>query len=149
MSTVQTTNEAQSYRGPTGAARFGYIAAIIVNVILWVLAHHRQLLEWGLPVITEDWPRILWAVRLSLGGSIVVHILYLLYDARWFRRLGEIVTGSLALLSMYVTFTVFPFALPNNLLEQVLRLGLLAGMVGLSITIIVHVGHLLNTRSAE
>ncbi|NLD43928.1 MAG: hypothetical protein GX657_10585 [Chloroflexi bacterium] len=142
MATMQATNNASVYRGPSLAARISYVAAIIVNVILWVIAH--QLLEWGIPFVTADWPDVLWAVRLSLGASIVANALYLFYDARWFRRLGDIVTGSAALMSLVVMFVIFPFALPINLMQQCFRLGLLALAICQGIAILVHTVRLLS-----
>ena len=38
----------------------GYIAAVVINAVLLVIAH--TLLRWPIPVITPAWADVLWAI---------------------------------------------------------------------------------------
>jgi len=136
-----TVKEFSTVRGPSAASRVGYAVAILVNTGLLYAADN--ILRWNVPFITGDWVDILWAVRLSLVAGIMANAMYIVYDADWFRHLTGIVTGALALLSMAVTYTVFPFHLPSEFIAEVMRLGMLAAMLGLTIAIIAGLVHLL------
>ena len=97
-------------REPSAPARVGYVVAVLVNAGLLYVA--ENLLAWNVPYVTEDWVAVLWAVRLSLVAGLAANAMYVAYDAAWFRHLTGIGTGALALLSMVITYAVFPFDLP-------------------------------------
>jgi hypothetical protein len=117
-----------------GAAgrRFGYIVAIVVNVLGFYIFH--SLLEWRVPFVTEAWTSVLWAVDLSIAASIVANAVYLAYDARWLRHLGGIVTGAFSFLSTYVIWRTFPFDFGeawNDMAQFVMVLVMLAIVIGI------------------
>lgn len=85
----------------------GFVGSIVVNSILLYVVHH--VLEWQINWILPTWADVLWAVDLTLEVSIVVNVLYILVDARWFRMLGGAVSCAFAALSTWWVMTVFPF----------------------------------------
>ena len=127
-------------REPSAPARVGYVVAVLVNAGLLYVA--ENLLQWNVPFITGDWVDVLWAVRLSLVASLAANAMYVAYDADWFRHLTGIGTSALALLSMVVTYAVFPFDVPSAFIAEVMQLGMLAGMLGMSIAILAQFVHL-------
>jgi len=116
--------------------RADYIAAIVVNVIL--LGILNTLPGWHLPFITDQFSTVLWAFNLSVGANIVANILFLIYDAAWFYHIAQIVLNGFGLLVVYTLYRVFPFAF-GPLGNQIARLALLAGMLGLGIATLVEV----------
>jgi hypothetical protein len=122
--------------GPgAGARRFGYLVAIIVNLILMYLANGVP--NWNVPVLTNDWPDVLWAVNLSLGATIVANLIFLAFDPWWFRRGTQIVLNVLSIIVFYTLYQVFPFDLGRALYEQVAHWALLAVILALAIAIVV------------
>ena len=128
-------------REPSAPARVGYVVAVLVNAGLLYVA--ENLLAWNVPYVTEDWVAVLWAVRLSLVAGLAANAMYVAYDAAWFRHLTGIGTGALALLSMVITYAVFPFDLPSAFIAEVVQLAMLAGMLGMSIAVLAQFVHLL------
>ena len=88
--------------------RFGYAVAIAGNVALLVIVNN--ILDWGwLPWLTADFREVLPVMNVSLGASIAVNAVYLLYDARGFKAGAEL---GLLIISLIVTiriWRVFPF----------------------------------------
>lgn len=122
--------------GPgAGARRFGYLVSIAINLVMLYLANGVP--NWNVPYITNEWPDVLWAINLSLGATIVAHLIFMVYDPRWFRRGLQIGLTVLSLVVFYALYTVFPFDLGRELYEQIARWALLAAVLGLSIAIVV------------
>lgn len=121
----------------TAGAKFGYLVAIAVNVVMLVIANN--LLEWGwLPWLTDDFELVLGLVNFSLGASIAFNVAYLVYDRRPFKTLTEL---ALALISVAVTvrmWRVFPFDFSAYDFDwaMLVRVVLVLSMVGLGIGII-------------
>jgi hypothetical protein len=122
-------------RTPRGARIFGYVIAIVVNVVLWYVVHNLG--RWDLSfILSEEFSRVLPAFDLSLGASIVLYALWVAYDLRWFRHLGQVVLNALSLNVIYVLYRVFPFRFPGSL-DQWARVGLLLGGVAVGISTVV------------
>jgi len=85
----------------------GYIAAVVINAIFLAVVH--SLLSWHVPFITSAWPDVLWAIDLSVGGSIVANAVFVAYDERWFRGLVQIGVTALSLVAVLTLVQVFPF----------------------------------------
>lgn len=124
-----------SGRAGRAARRFGYLVGIGANLVaLYVL---NNLYAWGLPAITAGWADVLWAVHLSIGASIVAHVIWLFYDAPPFKAVMQMIVDGFGLLSIYTVLTVFPFAPDRQLLEQLLRLALTLVLLATGIGIVV------------
>lgn len=88
--------------------RFGYLAAVAVNLVLLFVVNN--LLVWGvLPWLTDDFEQVLPILNVSLLATIVVSLVYVWFDPGWFKSLTQI---GLSVISLVVTvrlFRVFPF----------------------------------------
>jgi len=93
---------------PQATRRFGYGVAVAVNVaMLWVV---NNLLDWGWPSwLTDDFEQVLPIVNVSIVATIVVNLMYIIYDAAWFKSMFQV---ALLVISLVVTvrlYRVFPF----------------------------------------
>jgi len=119
-----------------------YAGAIIGSVIALVLINSYPLwqpLTSG--VVTEAWPRILWAADLSLVIQICGSLILLFWRPRWLRNLLELVFAAAGLLSVAVLYAVFPLDfsdLVGGWLNTVVRLILILGIAGTAIGVIVN-----------
>ena len=128
-------------RAPRAARMLGSLAAIVVNVVLWYIVH--DLPRWDLSfIIARLYPRVLPAIELSLGASIVSNVLFLAFDPPWFRRLGRAATNLVSLYSMYVVYRVYPFDFGSAGANQVVRVLMLLGMIATGIGTIVELARL-------
>ena len=95
--------------GPSPATRrFGYMVAILVNVALLIAANN--LLAWDIfPFLTNDFERVLPILNVSLGAAIAVNLIYLGFDAAWFKSLTQIGLLAISLVVTVRLYQVFPF----------------------------------------
>jgi hypothetical protein len=128
-----------------GAARFGYVVAIVFNALFFYLFQDLQ--RWAGPYVTERWVDVLPAITHSLTVAIVFYSVYLFFNLAWFRLLGQVTMNVFAVNVMWRLFIVFPFALGT--LRPVLRLALVAGIVGVAIAILIDLVRLLAGRWAR
>lgn len=118
--------------------RSGYVAAIIVNIALIFVVDN--LLAWNLlPFLTNDFTEVAGLIKVSLGATIVVNFLYLVYDEPWFKSLTRIILGGFSLAVGVLMYRVFPFNFEPygfnwTLTAQTL---LIVAIVGTSIAILV------------
>jgi hypothetical protein len=84
------------------------VAAIITGALLWFV---NLLPDWDRTVswLTDDFVDALPSIRNALIASIVVYLLYVIYDADWFRALGDLVSGWFSLVAGWTIWQVFPF----------------------------------------
>lgn len=110
-------------QGPSGARRFGYFLAILINTAMIYAANH--LLDWDwVPFINEDFVLCLWAINLSLGASIFINFVFMFFDRKWFRSLMQAFSNVFAFLSGYIFLQVFPLDLSESLASAA-RLGIM------------------------
>ena len=112
-----------------------YIAALIVNVILIYV--FNKLLAWGVPFLTSDFSGVLWAINLSLGATILVNLMWLIFDPGWFLHLGQIFLNLIAILVLFLIFAVFPFTFAAGGWAFWVKVALIVAMVGVGIGTIV------------
>lgn len=104
MTVAQPTH---TWTSPT-TRRIGYVIAIAVNAGLLYVAHN--ILAWDvLPFLTDDWDELVPIISVSLLASIVVNLIYLAYDAPWFKSFTQIVLDAIALVVTVRMYQVFPF----------------------------------------
>ncbi len=113
----------------------GFIAAIIVNLIL--LFVFNNLLNWGIPFLTSAYSGVLWAINLSIGATIIANILFLVYDAGWFRHLAQLILNVIALFVIFLIYSIFPFTFTAASWASWVKIALIVIMAGIGIAIIV------------
>jgi len=92
---------------PSGGRRVGYLVSIIIDLVLiWVF---NNLLNWGVPFLTSKYTGVLWAIDFSLGASIIVNILNLIFDFSWMRHLGQLILLPISMFATYLILSIFPF----------------------------------------
>lgn len=102
--TVHETGRATQSAG----RRVGYLFAVGFNLVFLWIAHH--LLEWQWPrFLTVEFEDLLPILSASIVASIVVNLLWVVADPKWFKALGNIVTSSFAIAVGVRTLEVFPF----------------------------------------
>lgn len=122
-------------RPPRGARITGYIVAIIVNAVMWFIAHN--LLNWNVPFITERFVAVLPALEASLGATMIANVLFIAFDPRWFRALAQAGLNVISLYVVYMFYQVFPFDFGVDTFNWLVRLGLIATLIAVVIGTIV------------
>lgn len=120
---------------PKTARIFGYLIAILVNMIGWVIVNN--LLNWNVPFVTSRLAECLWAINLSIAVALVCQMILLFYDPIWLRHLLQVVMSSFALVSLVVFYRVFPLDFGAEVWNQAIRLGLGIVLIILPIAILV------------
>jgi len=94
--------------GKRTMSRLGYTIAVVGNLgLLFVV---NNLLAWGwFPFLTDDFEQLLPIVNLSLIVGAIVNAAFVLYNAQWFRSVGQIVQNVFGLFVVVTTLKVFPF----------------------------------------
>lgn len=118
--------------GPAGR-RFGYAVAVVVNVVLFLLVNVWP--TWRVvPFLTEDMVDVLPLVNLGLIVGAGVNLVDLVFDRRWIRAAGDLLTSVIAVITLVRFWDVFPFAFPDSgfdweLLTRVLLVVAIVGTV--------------------
>lgn len=120
-----------------GNRKSGYIAAIIINIILIYV--FNNLMNWGVPFLTERFSAVLWAINISLSATILANVIYLLADINWLRHTGEIILTALAIFVLFMILVIFPFTFAEESWAFWVRVGLIIAMVGTGIGLIVEI----------
>ena len=116
------------------ARRSGYVIAIAVNVVMLYVVNN--LLAWNiLPFLTDDFGRVLWLIDVSLLATIMVNFVYVAYDQRWFRSLGQIGLNLISLVVAVRMYQVFPFDFSGSTFDwtQIARMVIIFTILGTAI----------------
>lgn len=119
---------------PKSSPRTGhgpYVAAVLVNLGLLFVANN--LLAWNVPsFLTEDFTQVLWLIDISLLATVVVNLVYLIYDPAWFKSVCQIGLNVISLSVLGLMYRVFPFdfSLSQFNWAPVTRVVLILTMVG-------------------
>lgn len=145
--TVISSRPGGDVRASAAARRFGYAIGAAVNGVLLYLTNVAP--GWrSVPFLTEDFTRVLGLVNLSLLTGLAANLLYVLYDHRWFRDLGGIVTTGAGLVAVVQLLRVFPFAFGDSAVDWdavtwwLLALGVAGSVIGLAVQVVTLVRHL-------
>lgn len=104
----KTASKKAGKRSPRPARRFGYTVAIAVNLIMLYVANN--LLSWEFPsFLTEDFERVLPAIRWSLGVTIATNVLRIWRDPPWFVSVTTIVSTGIGIWPIVRMWRVYPF----------------------------------------
>ena len=124
-------------RPSPGTRRFGYVVAVLVNAAMLLVV--TNLLAWDiLSFLTDDFERVIPIVTVLLGTSILVNLVYLFYDPRWFVSLSQIGVLGISMAATVRIYRVFPFdfsAYEFNWTTAT-RVVLILAMVGVGIGIV-------------
>jgi len=130
---------------PTGARRFSYFIAIIVNAVMLYAANN--LLNWNVPFLNASFQQTLWAINLSLGVSMFMNFTFLFFDPTWYRNIMQAIANIFSAVSVFVFRSVFPLDLPENL-AGVVNIALIALFGLLLLTVVIElVNAIRNYRS--
>jgi hypothetical protein len=148
MTVISSRPSTSSSARPSAAARrFGYVTGAAVNGVLLFLTNVEP--GWrSLPFLTEEFTRVLGLVNLSILAGLVANLLYALYDRRWFRDLGGVLTTGVGVAAMVQLLRVFPFAFSDTSLDWdtivrwLLVLGVAASVIALIVQFVTLVWHL-------
>lgn len=100
-------------RPSAGARRTGYGLAIVFGAALLVVLNAAP--GWqAIPFLTSDTAQVLWLVNFSLAAGMAVNLVYLAYDARWLRSLGDLASTAIGLVTAIRIWQVFPFDLSSG-----------------------------------
>ncbi|MGB8382099.1 MAG: hypothetical protein WCG47_12825 [Dermatophilaceae bacterium] len=143
MNSAQHTADRQIVTRPpreqsATSRRVGYLVAIVINTVLLYLINRSPGWE-AVSFLSDDTPRVLGLVNASIVAGIVANCVYTLWDPRWLRALGDIVTVSIGLAALVALWNVFPvdFGSASDPWELVARWVIGVGIAGSSIGIIV------------
>ena len=97
------------------------------------------------PLLTEDFVRVVGFVNASLLVGVLLNAGFLLADPVWARRLGDAITSGFALAVLLQLVTVFPFDLGTawSASDTVLRTVLALGCVGTAIGVLANLAQVL------
>jgi hypothetical protein len=123
------------WRRHNGSRRSEYVAAIIVNFVLFYIAN--SLLAWNVPFLTASFVAPLVVINMSLTATVIVNVVWLAYDPAWFRHLGHLGLNALAFVATYTLLIVFPFAFVNPFWSNVAQLALFVALLGIGIAMVV------------
>jgi hypothetical protein len=117
--------------------RIGYIAAIVINLIF--LFVFNNLMNWRTTAqyLTAEYSGVLWAINLSIGATIIANILFIFFEARWFKHLAQLITSVIALFVVFLIYSVYPFTFEGEAWSQWVKIAMIIVMVGIGIAIIV------------
>jgi hypothetical protein len=125
-------------RPPIAARRFGYLIAAAINGVFLYLINVSP--GWqAVSFLTDDTSRVLGLVNFSILANIAANLLYVIYDARWWKATGDLVTTGIGLIVMTRIWNVFPFDFSDSAFDWTFlaRLLLVIGMVGATIGMVV------------
>ncbi len=132
----------------TGARRFGYLLAAGINLALLLIVNN--VLAWGwFPWLTDDFEDVLPVLSLSLVVAMLVNMAWVGYDAAWFKAVGNIAQGAIALVVSIRLLGVFPFDFSAYAFNwgAVARGLIIVAIVGSAIAILAESAKLLTGRS--
>jgi hypothetical protein len=125
-------------RPPIAARRLGYLIAAAINGVFLYLINVNP--GWqAVPFLTEDTNYVLGLVNFSILATIAANLLYVIYDARWWRATGDLVTTGIGLIVLTRMWSVFPFDFSDSAFDWTFlaRLLLVIAMVGAIIGMVV------------
>lgn len=126
------------HRQPVASRRLGYTIAVGVNALLFYLVNVSP--GWhAVPFLTSATTQVLPWVNATMIAGVVANVLYVGFDPRWFRALGDIVTTAIGIAGMVRVWQVFPFDFGGSSVgwASVARALLGVGIAGSAIAIVV------------
>lgn len=116
--------------------RSGFIAAIIINVIIYFIVNN--LLNWNLSFISPTFVEVLGILNLLIISTILINFIFLFYQPSWFRNMLHVITDILSIIMLYTFLRVFPFIL-NDFFALIVTVLIVLGILGAIIGLLIHV----------
>jgi hypothetical protein len=123
--------------------RIGYVIGALANLAMLYLVNVWPGWE-SVPFLTDETPRVLVLLNLSLIVGVVANLAYVAFDAPWFVALGGVVTTAVGIIVLARIWVVFPFSFTGTdsltsamNWELIARLALIAALVGSVIGLVV------------
>ena len=126
-----------AHRSSAGARRAGYYIAIAFSAALLIVLNGRPGRQ-AMPFLTSDTGQVLWLVNLSLAAGIAANVVYVAYDPRWLKSLGDLATTGIGLAAAILIWQVFPFALSPGWSTAV-RVLLVVAIAGSCIALVIQI----------
>lgn len=145
-----TLTTTRKRRPSTGARRFGYLVAILVNAAMLLLTNVWP--GWdALSFLTEETTEVLGWVNASMIAGIVANLVFIARDTTRVRALGDLVTTAVGLVAMVRIWQVFPFGFDLSGLDWalVVRVLLVVGIVGSVIGMVARLASLLSDTGSR
>ena len=117
-----------------------YIFAVIFNIAFLVVVN--KVPDWNIPVITDSFPDVLWALNTSIAVSLAGNLILIFFHPRFLHHLLTAVFSVFGILATSVLLSVFPFEfaeLVGEWLNILVRIVLIVGIVGSAIGVVVNV----------
>lgn len=117
--------------------RFGYLVAIVVNLVM--LGAVQFILEWGwIPFLTDELEGLIPLISLSLIVTVIANLVYLFDDTVFVKSTAEIGVNLMSLYVTYQIYLVFPFDFSAYTFdwEMPARILLILAMVGTGIGVL-------------
>ena len=125
---------------PRTGRRIGYGVTVAINLVVLVIVNN--VLEWGwFPWLTDDFTDVIPILNLSLVASMVVNLIYLAYDAAWFKALCESALLMISIVATARVWSVFPFDFSAYSWDwaSTTRVILACALIGMSIALVVNI----------
>jgi hypothetical protein len=136
MTMVVTNTRAR--RPSLAARRVGYVVAVGLNAGLLYLMNVWPGWE-VVPFLTANTTLVLPVVNLSLVAGLAANAVFVAYDARWSRSLGDLLTAGIGLAVLIRVWQVFPFWFSGSFdWSPLVRVLLVVAMVGTAVAVVVH-----------
>ena len=133
---------------PPSAAtrRSGYVGTVVFDA-LFLLALNVWPGWEVLPFLTSDMDQVIGLMNVSIVVHLAANAIYVVWDPRWLRSIGEIVTSAIGVLVVARLWQVFPFDTAEDWSGWglVTHLVLVLGVVGSAIGVVSGAVHLVQS----
>lgn len=128
------------------ARRSGYVGTVVFDA-LFLLALNTWPGWDVLPFLTSDMDQVIGLMNLSIVVHLVANAIYVVWDPRWLRSIGEIVTSGIGVLVVARLWQVFPFDTADDWSGWglVAHLVLVLGIAGSAIGVVSGAVHLVQS----
>jgi hypothetical protein len=116
-----------------------YILAVAFDIAFLVIVN--KIPEWNIPFITDTFPGVLWALNTSIVVSLAGNLILIFFHPRFLHHLLNALFALIGILALSLLLSVFPFDfadLVGDWLNKLLRVVLIAAIVGSAIGAVVH-----------
>jgi hypothetical protein len=144
------TPSAAHPRPAVASRRVSYAVSAVVNTALLCAVNVWP--GWqAVPFLTAETPQVLPLVNAAILVGVAANLVYVLYDPRWLRSLGDVVTTAVGLVALVGIWRVFPmdFGAASFDWGLVARVVLAVAIVGSVIAILVAVATLVRSLAVR
>lgn len=122
-------------------SRTTYAVGFLVNLVVLFLVHQHEVWRPLLGgVVTKEWIDVLWIVNFSLGVQLFGNAVLFLFRRLWLRRVVNLATSLMGVLSTIVFYRVYPFDFSMFVegIDVAFRVVLLLALLGSAIASLVN-----------